>query len=137
MILLRCLFPLVALLVAACASQTARDLGVDKLAVRKAEKLLSQGISQYEDGNYKAAQKSLNEALDAGLAFQSDKIAARKYLAFIYCASGQERACRDEFRRIFELEPNFRLDPTEEGHPLWGPIYRSVKAEMTARSRSR
>lgn len=128
---------LAAVLGAGCASQTVRELGMDKLAPRKAEKLLSTGISQYEDGNYKAAQKSLNDALDAGLTFQSDKVAARKYLAFIYCSSGQERACRDEFRRIFELDPQFTLDPTEEGHPIWGPIYRAVKAEMAARSRAR
>lgn len=128
---------LAAVLGAGCASQTVRELGMDKLAPRKAEKLLATGISQYEDGNYKAAQKSLNDALDAGLTFQSDKVAARKYLAFIYCSSGQERACRDEFRRIFELDPQFTLDPTEEGHPIWGPIYRAVKAEMAARSRAR
>jgi len=126
-----------ALLTAGCASQTARDIGFDKLAPRKAEKLLSTGIHQYEDGNYKGALKSLNDALDAGLTFQADKVAARKYLAFIYCSSGQERACRDEFRRVFELDPQFALDPTEEGHPIWGPIYNGVKAEMAARGRSR
>lgn len=124
-------------LVSGCASQTAREMGIDKIAPRKAEKLLSTGIQQYEDGNYKASQKSLNDALDAGLAFHSDQVAARKYLAFIYCSSGQERACRDEFRRVFELDPHFTLDPTEEGHPIWGPIYRNVKAEMAARSRAR
>ncbi len=128
---------LAAWLAAGCASQTAREIGVDKLAPRKAERLLATGINQYEDGNYKAAQKSLHEALDAGLTFQSDKVAAHKYLAFIYCSSGQERACRDEFRRAFELDPQFRLDATEEGHPIWGPIYRAVKAEMAARSRTR
>lgn len=127
----------VALLTAGCASQTARDIGFDKLAPRKAEKLLSTGIAQYEDGNYKAALKSLNDALDAGLTFQTDKVAARKYLAFIYCSSGQERACRDEFRRAFELDPQFALDPTEAGHPIWGPIYNGVKAEMAARARAR
>lgn len=125
----------VAMLAAGCASQTARDIGFDKLSPRKAERLLSTGIQQYEDGNYKVASKTLNEALDAGLTFHSDQVAARKYLAFIYCSSGQERACRDEFRRVFELDPQFALDPTEEGHPIWGPIYKHVKAEMAARRR--
>lgn len=128
---------ILALFVAGCASQTARDMGIDKIAPRKAERLLTTGIQQYEDGNYKASAKSLNDALDAGLTFHSDQVAARKYLAFIYCSSGQERACRDEFRRVFELDPQFTLDPTEEGHPIWGPIYRSVKAEMAARGRAR
>ena len=128
---------LLVLFAAGCASQTAREMGIDKLAPRQAEKLLTTGIQQYEDGHYKASMNSLNDALDAGLAFHSDQVAARKYLAFIYCSSGQERACRDEFRRIFELEPRFALDPTEEGHPIWGPIYRNVKAEMAARSRAK
>lgn len=124
-------------LAAGCVSQTSRDIGFDKLSPRKAEKLLSTGIHQYEDGNYKVALKTLNDALDAGLTFHSDQVAARKYLAFIYCSSGQERACRDEFRRVFELEPQFTLDPTEEGHPIWGPIYKNVKAEMAARGRGK
>lgn len=125
----------IALIVTGCASQAARDFGLDKISPRKAEKLLSTGIAQYEDGNYKLAQKTLNDALDAGLTFHSDEVTARKYLAFIYCSSGQERACKDEFRRVFELEPNFALDPTEEGHPVWGPVYRFVKTEMAARRR--
>lgn len=134
---LRYLLLFVAALVAGCASTPVREIGLDKLAPRKAEKLLSQGIGQYEDGNYKAAEQSLNEALDAGLSFRSDQVAARKYLAFIYCSSGRTRACRDEFRRIFELDPQFSLDATEEGHPLWGPVYRAVKAELAARGRGR
>lgn len=122
-----------ALALGGCASQTVRDIGLDKIAPRKAEKLLSAGLRQYEDGDYKAAAASLREALDAGLTFTSDKLAAHKYLAFIYCASGQERACRDEFRRAFELDPQFSLEPAEQGHPLWGPVYRQVKAEMGSR----
>lgn len=122
-----------ALALGGCASQTVRDIGLDKIAPRKAEKLLSAGLRQYEDGDYKAAAASLREALDAGLTFTSDKLAAHKYLAFIYCASGQERACRDEFHRAFELDPQFSLEPAEQGHPLWGPVYRQVKAEMGSR----
>jgi len=125
------------LFTAGCASQTARDIGFDKISPRKAEKLLSTGIHQYEDGDYKAAVGNLNSALDAGLTFQSDKLTAHKYLAFIYCSSGQEKTCRDEFRRAFELDPGFTLERTEEGHPIWGPIYNSVKAEMSARGRTR
>jgi Tfp pilus assembly protein PilF len=124
-------------LTAGCASQTAREIGIDKLAPRKAEKLLSTGIHQYEDGNYKAAAASLSDALSAGLTFQTDKVAARKYLAFIYCSSGQETLCRDEFRRAFELDPKFALEPTEQGHPIWGPIYNGVKTEMAARAHTK
>ena len=57
------------LLLSGCASQTSRDLGLDKLAPRKAEQSLNSGIKQYEDGDLKDAQKSLQDALNLGLTF--------------------------------------------------------------------
>jgi len=96
----------------------------------EAEKTLATGIHQYEEGNYKAAQIQIQNALDKGLRTYADKATAHKYLAFIHCASYQERACREEFRLVFELNPNFELSPAEQGHPLWAPVYRSVRANM-------
>lgn len=122
-------------LITGCVSQASRDIGIDKLAPRKAEQTLSNGIHQYEDGELKAAQKSLQEALNLGLAFNADKVSAHKYLAFIYCASSQSVPCRDEFRRAFEIDPTFKLDRTEIGHPLWGPVYNSVRAELVAKGK--
>jgi Tfp pilus assembly protein PilF len=123
------------LLITGCASQTARDIGIDKLAPRKAEQTLNTGIHQYEDGNLNTAQKTLQEALHLGLTFNSDQVAAHKYLAFIYCSSNQEKQCRDEFRRAFEIDPNFKLAPTEVGHPVWGPVYHGVRVELIARGK--
>ena len=122
-------------LVTGCASQTSRDLGIDKLAPRKAEQSLNSGVLLYEDGDLKAAQKNIQEALKLGLTFDSEKVSAHKYLAFISCASNQERQCRDEFRRAFEINPDFKLDRTELGHPLWGPVYNSVRAELLAKGK--
>lgn len=133
--LLRWLLLASTILIGACASQTSRDIGIDKLAPRKAEQALNNGVRQYEDGELKAAQKSLQEALNLGLTFDSDKVSAHKYLAFINCASNQERQCRDEFRRAFEIDPGFKLDRTEIGHPLWGPVYNSVRAELLSKGR--
>jgi Tfp pilus assembly protein PilF len=123
------------LLLAACATQTSRDLGLDKLAPRKAEQALNNGVRLYEDGEYKAAQKNLQEALNLGLSFDAEKVSAHKYLAFIYCSSNQEKACRDEFRRAFEIDPGFKLERTEIGHPLWGPVFNGVRAELLAKGR--
>ncbi|MBI5752772.1 MAG: TssQ family T6SS-associated lipoprotein [Hydrogenophilales bacterium] len=123
------------LLTAGCSSLFSRDTGVDKLSPRKAEQALNAGIQQYEDGELKAAQKSLLDALNLGLAFDSDKVTAHKHLAFIYCSSNQERQCRDEFRRAFDLDPGFKLDRTEIGHPLWGPVYTGVRAELLSRGK--
>ncbi len=123
------------LFAAGCASKTARDTGIDKLSPRKAEQALNIGIQQYEDGELKAAQKNLQDALNLGLTFDSDKVAAHKHLAFIYCSSNQERQCRDEFRRAFDVDPSFKLGRTEIGHPLWGPVYTGIRAELLSRGK--
>lgn len=121
-------------LLSGCASQTARDMGLDKLS-GKAAQTLSLGIQQYEDGDLRVAQKNIQDALNMGLAFDADKVNAHKHLAFIFCASGQEKTCRDEFRRAFDVDPGFKLEPTEIGHPLWGPVYKSVRAELISRGK--
>jgi hypothetical protein len=53
---------------------------------------------------------------------------AHKHLAFIHCSWNQERECRDEFRKALAVDPTLELAPAEAGHPVWGPIFRSLKA---------
>jgi len=120
---------LLLLLGSGCSSGPVRDVGLDKLSPRKAEQELSTGLINYENGNYKAAAKSLQSALDSGLTFDSDAARAHKYLAFIHCLSNREKQCREEFRKALEKDNNFDLDPAEAGHPIWGPVFRAVKAE--------
>jgi Tfp pilus assembly protein PilF len=93
----------------------------------KGEQELSTGIRNYEDGKYGEAAKTLQGALDAGLN-SGDQVKAHKYLAFIHCASSREKQCRDEFRKALDLNPSLELEPAEAGHPIWGPVFRSVKA---------
>ncbi len=118
---------LAALLMTACATPIVRDTGLDKLAIRKAEKELSLGIRAYEDGDYRNSARLLQSALASDLFLKSDKVAAHKYLAFMHCAQSRERACRDEFRKALELDPGLELTPAEAGHPLWGPVFKSLK----------
>jgi Tfp pilus assembly protein PilF len=118
------------LLMTACAAPIMRDTGLDKLAPRKAEQDLSAGIRAYEDGDYKNASRLLQRASSAGLFLNSDKIAAHKYLAFMHCAQSREKACRNEFRKALELDPNFELTPAESGHPSWGPVFKTLKSDM-------
>jgi Tfp pilus assembly protein PilF len=92
-----------------------------------AERKISSGIRSYENGNYREAIQLLQGGLDAGLLDEDDQVKAHKYLAFIYCVSDRERQCRDEFRKALDVDPTFELDPTEAGHPTWGPAFRSVK----------
>lgn len=115
------------LLMTACATPIMRDAGLDKFALRKAEKDLSLGILAYEDGDYKSSTRLLQSALASALFLTSDKVVAHKYLAFMHCAQSREKACRDEFRKALELNPNFQLTPAESGHPSWGPVFKSLK----------
>ena len=98
----------------------------------RARNQLALGVKQYEAGEYDAAQKSLTASLDHGLLSKVDQSRARKLLAFIHCGSGREAACRDEFRKAFEINPEFSLTVAEDGHPIWGPVYRNVRTQLVA-----
>ena len=93
-----------------------------------AEEDLKQAIKIYEDGDYPTAIIILQHALQNGLRNKSDQARVYKYLAFIHCVSDREKQCRDSFRRAFEIDPAFSLQPAEAGHPVWGPVFRSVQS---------
>ena len=117
-----------ALLMSACAAPAMRDVGLDKFAPRKAEQDLSSGIRAYEDGDYRNSARRLQNALAGNLLLTSDKVAAHKYLAFMHCAQAREKQCRDAFRKALDLDPKFELTPAEAGHPVWGPVFKSLKS---------
>ncbi len=113
---------------------TSADARISDQATKEVHRSLSEqelekGIRSYEDGTYRVAVRQLQAALDFGLAARSDQATAHKYLAFIHCVSGREKACRDEFRMALATEPAFDLQPAEAGHPMWGPVFRSAKAD--------
>jgi Tfp pilus assembly protein PilF len=110
---------------AGCSSQPVQ--AVKSIFQSKGEPQLKTGIRLYEDGKYPQALTTLQNALDAGLS-DADQVTANKYLAFISCVSGRERQCRAYFRRALELNPSFELEPAEAGHPMWGPVFKNVKA---------
>jgi len=85
------------------------------------------GLRQYDDGAYGDSAKSLNGALEQGLN-DRESVDAHKTLAFIHCASNRERSCREEFRKALAADPAMELTPAEVGHPIWGPVFKSVKA---------
>lgn len=117
------------LMLGACASvKTAGDL-LKKYPFEAgpAEQKLASGIKSYEDGDYKSSQAALQGALDLGLSGKGDQMVAHKYMAFIDCVSGHEKQCREEFRKALEIDQSFDLKPAEAGHPIWGPVFRSVK----------
>lgn len=117
-------------LLAGCSTPEGRKIQqqFDQLfASPKGQPMLAAGLRQYEDGQYAESAKNLQAALDKGLT-DKDKVVAYKHLAFIHCSISRERQCREEFRKALAIDPSLELGPAESGHPVWGPIFRSVKA---------
>lgn len=98
----------------------------------RAREHLAFGLHEYQLGHYEAALDSLKASLDHGLLSKPEQSNARKHLAFVHCVEAREPECRDEFRKALEIDPRFRLAPAEVGHPIWGPVYRSVRGELAA-----
>jgi len=95
----------------------------------KGERELEFGIKAYEDGEYPYAARLLQASLDAGLRGRSNHARAHKFLAFMHCASSRAQQCREEFRKALDIDPSFELREDEAGHPVWGPVFRSLKAK--------
>jgi tetratricopeptide (TPR) repeat protein len=98
----------------------------------RAQTQLAEGVKQYDAGDYDNAVKNLSASLEHGLLSKAEQARARKFIAFSHCVSGREILCRDEFRKAFEIYPDFALTPAEDGHPIWGPVYRNVRTQLVA-----
>jgi len=115
------------LLTAGCQNGPFKDFGAKRYA---GNSYLEEGVQNYEEGNYRVAKRRLQFALEEGLS-RPDRVNAHKYLAFIACVSSQQLSCREEFAIALELDPTFELSAAEAGHPIWGPMFKSVKAKQT------
>jgi len=113
-------------LLAGCVANPLKGDG--SLFEGKAENTLSNGIALYDEGKYIYAVQTLQDSLNLGLSIDN-QVKAHKYLAFTQCVSGKEKLCREEFRKALELDPSMELAPSEAGHPIWGPIFKSVKTK--------
>ncbi len=91
------------------------------------EQKLEIGVKEYEEGNYVTSTNALEAVLATKTASRAQKIRANKYMAFISCISSHEKSCREYFKNILELNPDFNLSAAEVGHPIWGPVFQSVK----------
>ncbi len=109
-----------------CATEPGRAIQ-NLFAPSKGTTAYEAGLQQYENGDYVDSLKSLQSALEQGLK-DRERVVAHKHLAFIHCASARERQCRDEFRRGLAIDSGMELTAAEAGHPVWGPIFRSLKA---------
>jgi hypothetical protein len=100
-----------------------------------AEGLLDQGLARYAEGKFDAASKLFAGALKQGLGAKADQIAALKHSAFSLCLLGRKTACRNEFAKIFPIEPAFDLAPAEAGHPSWAKVFADAKLRAQAERR--
>ncbi|HET7792560.1 MAG TPA: TssQ family T6SS-associated lipoprotein [Rhizobacter sp.] len=120
------LVPFLTAMVAGCATPPA-PVGLMDVISRPAERALQSGIRAYDDAQYVEAEKQLNLALQTGLVSPRDQAAAHKTLAFVYCTSNRVVECEAEFRAAKKSDPNFALSKSEQGHPLWGPVYKRAQ----------
>lgn len=102
------------------------------LTLTPGQRALTIGVWMYEDGDYARSETYLKNALSQDIS-EADRIKAHKYLAFIFCADNRQVACRAEFREALAIDPGFRLDPSEQGHPVWGPVFRSLRTSAAGR----
>jgi Tfp pilus assembly protein PilF len=94
----------------------------------KGQKEYDAGVKAYEDGDYREATKQLQAGLDVGLN-KTSQVRAHKLLAFTYCVTDRMQLCREEFGKALDIDPSFELRDDEAGHPVWGPVFRAVKAK--------
>lgn len=133
----RALAATAALAAAACAAlagcaapQPPLPASVAALMQQPAEHALAAGLLDYDAGQFEAARRAFQSAIDQGLHSAHDAAVAHKFLAFIDCAFNRLAECDTHFRAAFAADPGFRLNEAEIGHPIWGPVYRSVAAQL-------
>ena len=123
------------LLLGGCQTFANRVVGAGQVLFygSSSERSISQGIASYNNGDYQVAVVLLQHALEDVMLSKSDKINAYKYLAFTHCISAREKKCQESFERIFAINPNFNLTPAEAGHPVWGSVFRGVRARKISK----
>ena len=132
------LLGLSAVLLGGCANNhSCPDPSEVRLFRTPTEFSVNAGLKSYYDGDYAASINTLQSVVDDRAATKSEKLIAYKFLAFSHCITPsesreqRERMCRDSFRRAFLLNPEFKLSSAEAGHPIWGPIFSSVKSKIS------
>ncbi len=116
-----------ALLLSACAQLGQQATEQSPISQVEAQSIYKRGIANYKESRYDVALTDLNAAIDSGRLGSAEMLDARKHVAFINCASSRELPCREQFQAILKADPKFELAANEASHPLWGPVWRSVK----------
>lgn len=120
--------PIVAALLSACSPlSNVTDSGQPGVPLSEAQARYQQGLAKYRESRFDAALADLGAAVSSGQLKPVDLSNGRKHMAFIHCSNGRESLCREQFQAILKAEPKFELAANEASHPVWGPVWRSVK----------
>jgi len=92
------------------------------------ERIFAEGLDFYDKGDYDAAIKKF-QSPEFAKSWPELQVRALKYLAFSYCVTDQLQACEKAFRDAIQTNPRFKLLPSEEGHPIWGPVFQKARSE--------
>lgn len=88
---------------------------------------LREGIRLYNEGDFNGAIRRLGSNDIRGSSPLKTRVTALKYTAFSYCVTSRPKQCEQAFERALKLDPDFTLEPGEQGHPLWGPVFERAK----------
>lgn len=103
---------------------TAEEIAAQQREERGKQSLM-EGIRLYQGGNYFMAENKFL-APEIWEASTGTQLQALKYLAFSYCVTERNAQCRYAFERALQIDPSFRLDSAEDGHPQWGPAFQQA-----------
>ena len=98
----------------------------------QAQRELDAGIALYDKGEYVGAIRSLLTAREIWRAPVQTRVTAQKYVAFSHCLLDRREPCRQSFKDLLRLKPDFELAPAEAGHPQWGAVVARAKREATS-----
>ena len=90
------------------------------------ERAFAEGLNLYDKGEYAEAIKKF-QSPELATAWPELRVRALKYLAFSYCVTDDLRACQQAFYDAMQVNPQFKLMPSEEGHPIWDPVFQKAK----------
>ncbi|MEW6775151.1 MAG: hypothetical protein AB1405_02555 [Bdellovibrionota bacterium] len=85
------------------------------------EEHLKRGVACYEQLNYGCAKKEFEAGIAAG-----ETAPLHEHLAYTLIALGEEEQAAAHFRRVFELDPSFRLSPKKVSPKIYR-VYRLAR----------
>jgi hypothetical protein len=90
------------------------------------ERIFSEGLELYDKGEYADALKKFQSPELSSKSWPELRVRTLKYIAFSYCVTDHLQACQQAFYDALQIDPKFKLKESEEGHPVWGPVFQKA-----------